>query len=272
MWVSSTPFSRCAAIVLLCTVLLWPLRTVATPSASAPPPDSFCAARVIFIAALDGTREASSYAVLFQAAGSEPGLLSGTVTFYAGESRYDVPFADLKVYPQVDLAKVTPLVVHFSSPVSISAVYLSAIAGPDGGPCALTTATQRAPEIDDAFTARARKVAAVDAPAPVRDPAPCAEPYVQANITRFAVPDTAPDTSQTGGFGDEIHVMVHLAADGSVMDATSVSPAKAWGLQQFAVKLARSSHYTPEIMRCKPVEGYYEFVEVIGASQGHVIR
>jgi hypothetical protein len=240
-------------------------------AAPTPVPESFCGARTAVVTALDGEHGARTYAVAFQAAGDSPGLLSGTLTMYAGASRYDIPFHNAKAYPTIDLATLTPLVVRFPSIVSIDAVYLSAIDAPDGGPCTLTSNTPVVAEFEDAYSKRARTLPAVNAPPPVRDPAPCDDPYVSARVLKPGDLTITPDMSQSAGFGGEVRVLVGVAPNGSITDLTPLPPLLTPALEQAGVNVARHATYAPAVVRCKHVESAYVYVIMFGGEQTHII-
>jgi hypothetical protein len=261
--------SALLAIVGACCCALQSARA-ATPSPS-PAPESFCGARTALVTALDGEHGAQTYAVAFQAAGDSPGSLSGTLTMYAGASRYDIPFRNAKAYPAIDLATLTPLVVRFPSMVSIDAVYLSSIDGPDGGPCSLTSNTPVIATFEDAYTKRARRLPAINAPPPVRDPAPCADPYVSARVLKPGELTVEPDMSQSAGFGGEVRVLVGVGPTGAITDLTPIPPIVTPALEQAGINMARHATYAPAVVRCKHVESAYVYAIMFGGQQTHII-
>jgi hypothetical protein len=243
-------------VILTLSLLAGQTALAATPQPS-PAPQGFCSARKPIVTPLDGERDARTYAVTVLASRrAGPGPVSGTLTIYAGDGRYDIPIHDLEVASTLDFANLAPLVVRFPSAVHIDAAYLSSVDGSNGGHCDLTSGLSMFPQSNNAYTKRALAGTPVDAPPPVNDPAPCDKPYAKAHILTFAGPGAPPDPSTSDEFGAAM-IMVHIAPDGSIIDLTPLPPRAATELEKAALAVARASTYAPEVVRCKPIDSIY---------------
>lgn len=234
----------------------------ATPQPS-PTSQSLCTARKPIVTALD----ARTFAVtVLSGARAGPEPVSGTLTLYAGASRYDIPLHNFEVTTSMRLDAVNPLVVRFPSPVRLDAAYLSSLDGPNGGPCDLTSGLSMFPRSGTAYTKRALAATPIDAPQPVNDPAPCDNPYAKAHILKFAGPGKPPDSSGVDVFGDAVSIMVHIAPDGSIIDLVPLPPRAAAEREKAALAIARGSTYAPEVVRCKPIDSIYVYVDKLGPA------
>jgi TonB family protein len=210
-----------------------------------------------------------TYAVAFETFSASPGRLSGTLTLFAGSERYDVPFSNVIAVPATSSGALTavPLTVRFTTAVKVDAAYLSAIVGPNPGPCGLGYIAMRSndgvrarelSELDRVLRARVQDVKPIDAPASVSDRVTCERPNVDASIAFSATP-RYPDLAGRRGDMGETQVAVALAADNAILAAWVWKSSGSKDLDQAAVIAARASRFNAATFRCQRVFGLYTF-------------
>ncbi|MGP6191416.1 MAG: energy transducer TonB [Vulcanimicrobiaceae bacterium] len=94
-------------------------------------------------------------------------------------------------------------------------------------------------------------------PAPTPKPA-CANPHVDATVTRPVEPDY-PDIARQQGATGTVQVKVTLTASGSVAGASVYKSSGNVALDGAAVKAAQESSYAAEVDECQPTAGSYLF-------------
>jgi protein TonB len=97
-------------------------------------------------------------------------------------------------------------------------------------------------------------------PTPLRTPTPpaCAVPNADAKATQEAQP-VYPESAQQLGISGAVDVLVSLAADGGVTAATIYKSSGSAALDQAAIRAARASTYSPDIVNCQAIAGSYTF-------------
>ncbi|MGB8205592.1 MAG: energy transducer TonB, partial [Candidatus Baltobacteraceae bacterium] len=95
-------------------------------------------------------------------------------------------------------------------------------------------------------------------PPPTPKPPACAQPHVDATVTRPVEPDY-PDIARQQGATGTVQVKVTLTATGAVAGASVYRGSGNASLDNAAVKAAEQSSYTPEIEDCQPIAGSYLF-------------
>jgi protein TonB len=93
---------------------------------------------------------------------------------------------------------------------------------------------------------------------PTPTPPACAVPNVAATATQLAQP-VYPESAQQLGISGAVEVLVSLAPDGGVTDATIYKTSGSAALDQAAIRAARASTYSPDIVDCQAVAGTYTF-------------
>jgi protein TonB len=94
---------------------------------------------------------------------------------------------------------------------------------------------------------------------PAATPKPaCAQPHVDATVTRPVEPDY-PDMARQQGATGTVQVKVTLTAGGGVSSASVYRTSGNQSLDNAAVAAAQQSSYSPEIDNCQPVAGSYLF-------------
>lgn len=107
-------------------------------------------------------------------------------------------------------------------------------------------------------------VAATPAATPIPTPSPtqrpsCAVPNADAATKGEPVQPDYPDIARQQGLAGTTQVKVALDAKGNVTDVSVYKSAGAAVLDQAALKAARQTAYTPEIVDCVPTGGVYLF-------------
>jgi TonB family protein len=273
---------RCAVAVLgmmlfggMRTAVAQPVSSPAPSPAATQTPALICPAAVLRIFLVDaGTATGWTYAIEFESFADVPGTLSGTVSLFAGNHRYDVPFTDAIAVPAVSKAvqDAVPIVVRFRTDVGVEAAYLSAIAGPNPGPCGFGDIAQlhrrlsdpdadmkgQVLQVDAAAVERARRIAPVAAPEPIFDPVSCAEPDALTKATYAAKP-AYPDIAGIRGDEGEVVVAVQLTDRGERTAAWIWQASGSRLLDEAGFAAAIRSTFKAGTFRCKPVFDVYFF-------------
>jgi hypothetical protein len=214
---------------------------------------------------LDDSR--TRYAVSFRAL--ETGRASGTVSLWAGNRRYDVPFRDVVALDSRDrISPETSFVVRFPAPTTLDGAVVTAI--DEGGtlhPCdpwfspwvrgAPSGPDYRSPEertTEERFLSRARAAVAVDAPPAVADPVTCSAP-TRSGRTVYAVSPNSPSPILSG----LAVVMVLLDPSDKIAGVRIERSSGNRSLDIVALSAARGSEYQGQIFRCRHVMGGYLF-------------
>jgi len=203
-----------------------------------------------------------------------PGVASGTLFLYAGDTRYDVPFADVTATSMNDVAKATPIVIHFATPVPIDHVMVASLDGPGGGPCLAfvggTTRSFGEKPLFEAFMQRARRMTPVGAPPLVTLTHPnCTDPDHEARLLKGAnvpIPSAADRSFAEQRFGPgpvTVDVVVVLDNQARIVSATVPKPGFR-PLDDGAVFAALHSTYSAATFRCEGTGGSYRFVVQYG--------
>jgi protein TonB len=97
-------------------------------------------------------------------------------------------------------------------------------------------------------------------PTPLRTPTPpaCAVPNVEAKATQLAQP-VYPESAQQLGTSGDVDVLVSLSPAGAVTATTIYKTSGSAALDQAAIRAARASTYSPDIVDCQAVAGSYTF-------------
>jgi TonB family protein len=263
---------RAAATVFVCGAAALAVgRSATAQSAKSQTNDPACPAGVLSFVALEpaSATGARTYAVAFETFAAAAGRLSGTVSLYSGAQRYDVPFKGVIAVPALasEVGKAVPITIRFNRDVAVEAAYLSAIDGPNAGPCGLGNIYMSKPgsgqndlfPLNRDLRERAQNVQPIDAPPPASDPRPCDKPDVPASTT-FAATPRYPDLAGQRGDSGIAEITVALAADGRVL-AAWLYKSSGWPLLDAAGLAAASvSRFSAGTFRCKPVFGIYKFV------------
>jgi len=210
-----------------------------------------------------------TYAVAFETFAPFPGRLSGTVTLFSGARRFDVPFANVIAVPATATGALTavPIAIHFTETVHIDAAYLSAIVGPNPGPCGFGfialrndegTRGRDLTELDRVLRVRARDIKPLEAPLPVDDPVACETPKVDASIAHAATPHYPDLAGQRGDVG-ETQIAVAVAADNTILAAWVWKSSGSKDLDEAALAAAKASRFTAGTYHCQRVFGLYIF-------------
>lgn len=97
-------------------------------------------------------------------------------------------------------------------------------------------------------------------------PAPnCAQPHVDPSTKNPVQPEYPEVAREQGAFGT-VKVAVTLDEHGTVISAAIAQSAGNAALDQEAIKAAKASTYSPEIVDCKPVGGVYLFRAVFDSQ------
>jgi hypothetical protein len=235
-----------------------------------------CPVRVFDVISLAPNKNgpSSAYVLSFETAGPSAGRLGGIVSLFSGNDRYDVHVPDVVAAGSAasTLGSATPAVVHLPSAVTVDAAYLSALDGPNGGPCdaafvwlkqppsarqsALTTVLQK---FEENLRGQAAGVKPIDATPAVAQAAPsCTKPNEPPKVVRRA------QIVMVGG--DQMAAGV-LITEAALSDTGSVVDAWIWGwagapgtlssLGDFALQETKASGYSPGTFRCKNVASIY---------------
>jgi periplasmic protein TonB len=102
---------------------------------------------------------------------------------------------------------------------------------------------------------------------PPGTPAPpaCAQPHVDPSTKNPVQPEYPEVAREQGAFGTA-KVAVTLDAHGTVVSAVIAQSAGNAALDQEAIKAAKASTYSPEIVDCKPIGGVYLFRAVFDSQ------
>jgi TonB family protein len=90
-------------------------------------------------------------------------------------------------------------------------------------------------------------------------PSPCTIPNADAEISGSAVEPKYPDIARDQGATGVTQVKVTLDATGAVTDASVYKSSGNQALDYEAIKAAKATHYTPEIVNCVRTAGTYIF-------------
>jgi TonB family protein len=246
-----------------------------TPLPSAVLDATACPAAVLRVLPLDtpGSNVAQNVAVTFQAFAESAGRLSGIVTVFSKDTRFDVPFNNAVAVAALasGLPDQVPIVIHFPSAIEVDGAYLSAIAGADGGACGfgnIARAQVNFAELtasDTLVRERARPVVPIAAVNAAPDPVACKAPDEEPAMTVAVMPEL-PQVAKMRGDTGRVVVDVALAADGRVLDTWIWSSSGAPLLDDAALKAPPKGRFTAERFRCKPVFGVYPFATDFKAS------
>jgi hypothetical protein len=234
------------------------------PAASSEPQ---CPVRVLDVVALSSADSLASrtYLVTFETPGLSPGRMSGTVALFSGNHRYDIPFHGIVAAGSVasTLNEATPVVVRFSSALTIDAAYVSALGGADGGPCSVAYVWQRPAHamlgaraavmngFADDLRRRVASFNVIDAPAPATEPkSDCTHPN-SAPTLKSEPPRPPADPKATGFYVIE----VSLSESGSVVDSWLWGSASApvLAIADAELQHAKTATYSPATFRCRAI-------------------
>ncbi|MBV9102614.1 MAG: TonB family protein [Candidatus Eremiobacteraeota bacterium] len=196
-------------------------------------------------------------------------MLSGTVTVYSGDDRYDIPFHDAVAAPDVDGPEHQPhpIVVRFPDRVTIDAAYLSAIDGPHGGPCNVGNVWfHNAPSVRSTFTdlrdqrtfEQSKAVVQIAAPVPTKEPRPCGTPDSPGRLVH-ASQASWPQFAKLRGEDGQVTIEVFVRSDGGVGSTRVWSSSGYKDLDDEAIRSAVTSKFEAPTFRCRRVFGTYKF-------------
>jgi TonB family protein len=203
----------------------------------------------------------------------DTGKASGTISLYAHDVRYDIPFSQAIVPGWGDRTTApTPIVVRFPRPVDFDGAYVSSLDNPTPAPCAtpfvpwIRYGSNHLPfgivtTTDAAFERAAQAAVPVDAPPPVPDARPCETPDRRASTIHAAEPTYPREASSVSGTAT---VRVILNADDSVYGVLLERSTQNDALDRSALVAARNSRYLGATFRCKPTVGVYLFLVSFG--------
>jgi len=93
----------------------------------------------------------------------------------------------------------------------------------------------------------------------------CAQPHVDPSTKNAVQPEYPEVAREQGAFGT-VKVAVTLDEHGTVLSAAIAQSAGNAALDQEAIKAAKASSYSPEIVDCKPIGGVYLFRAVFDSQ------
>jgi hypothetical protein len=227
-----------------------------------------CPAAVSTVSAMNGdSAGATLYAVEFETYTTKPAFVSGTVTLFAGDDRYDIAVQYALAMPLADSKHHRALFVRFPSPVKVTGGYLSAISGDIMKACPPERLARiEAPKPDEAKAIVARQT--VDAPPPIAEAHfACDVPFASARTTKLE-PMVIPSEIVFAGTGDDGNVLLlRISAKGALMGMTVARQSRFGSFDHAAEVVAKTSTFAPAIFHCEPVEGYYALVTMYNFRQ-----
>ena len=253
----------CAAVAALAIATSGVVRP-ATAQSPAPSGDvGYCTVQVTRVAPIDAAGTTQGVILMPTIDGSA--TLSGTISLYSSDNvRYDVPFTDTRVSSD---GALQVLHYRFHRPVAITGAYVSALGGPDPGPCALaypwtkTGFTAPSKAADRALANAAADAPAIDVPEPgTPDPLSCPVPYQDAHTIRAAAP---PIVQANGMVVVRLTIMPDGKPDGASIAKVQYDDPTAAGvpaMKRAAIQAALGSTFETQIFRCKHVIGTYNFI------------
>jgi hypothetical protein len=227
-----------------------------------------CPAAVSTVSAMNGDKAgATLYAVEFETYTTKPAFVSGTVTLFAGDDRYDIATQYALAMPLADGKHHRALFIHFAAPVKITGAYLSEISGDIMKACPPERLARIAtPKPDEAKAIVAR--ATVEAPPPIAEAhLSCDVPFASARTTKLelmAIPSDV-DFAATGDDGNVL--LLRISAKGSLMGMTVVRQSRFGSFDHAAEVVAKTSTFAPAVFRCEPIEGYYALLTMYNFKQ-----
>ena len=242
----------------------WSVSLAVAPSAPVTPaPVDWCAVSVQ-VAQLD-----PRYAAL-RFFGFAPAIVSATVALYAGDARYDVRVDRVAVSvfganPSAMEGARAYAIVRFPADTRVDSAVVSSVQDPPVGVCSVPYY----PWFATTPGARATGAGAppsgsyiVDAPVPVHDPVPCAEPNAPAHKLGES-PELWPP-----GKGRDFHaravVGVTIDEAGNVAETRILASTADEQADAFALTTARETRWAPGRFRCRPDVGTYNYVVEFG--------
>lgn len=165
--------------------------------------------------------------------------------------------------PQVKLKINPPKTTSKSTSTKSEAKYIApAVGSQNGVPQGNVASAAPAAPVKAAAPA-ATGVPATPVPTPVPTPTPtpkpvCANPNADATTTQAVEPDY-PDIARQQGAVGTVQVKVSLDATGHVLGADINKSSGNASLDQSALKAARASSFTPEVVNCVKTAGSYIF-------------
>jgi TonB family protein len=182
-----------------------------------------------------------------------------------GVKRYGLTFPPVTIpYPTV---ASDPLSVTFASPLTVRHAWVVAANG--SGACDVPdfpTASMADPPpvypgnfvtpspLPSPSTPSARALPT----SPPFAPESCDTPFVEAKVTRPAIPEF-PMSAREEGFAGTSVVEVAVGKDGKLIDAWTLGSSGSRAIDLSAIHAARASEYTKPVSYCRPVNGLYLF-------------
>jgi len=266
------------------------LATPRGPAAAAPPPPPTHTLCPVFVGRIDRLDEAGTrYAVGLLTYG-ESGTTSGTIAFFAGDERYEVPFANALADDPTDAgASPEPIVVQFARPVTLTAAVVAALGSPPAACSApympWTQNGRIAPALAhewfssrvarpspgpmpadmldesklwEGFDAEARTASAVEAGTPIAV-APCAQKDHVPSLSGRPGLAWMPPLVTHGPSAYTTDVLVAIDADGTLLNAATLVSSSNKTFDHVALVAAQQSTFRAGQFRCAPVAGSYVF-------------
>ena len=259
---------RDSLVTLLAVVSFWTPALAQTPS-STPVSTAPCRIGVGPMTRLDQPGDASTkYAVDLFDLGEASRSVSGTLSLFSDDHRYDVPFQHAMATraEKAGLNENGSIVVSFRSAIYLRGVSLSSVNGDDGRPCvpatvyvfrpgtgkpALNTDASNPAKVD---LMSGNNVSVVKAGEGTKLRYGCDQPFVDAIITP-AMLDT-PQVVRERGIQGSVDMAVLVSATGNP-DAIRILASAHTELNDVALQSVRQSHYEPAIFACQPAPARY---------------
>ena len=245
------------------------------------------------VKALDRPADKSlqTFAFLLQSFHAGVADVSGTLTLYAENRRYDVAFDDATAARQgaTPWERRVPIVVHFSKPTWVLGAYVSRLKRPEAVSCEPTVifASDDTPEARAAALSLDREMPANNrrefeasvALAPTHDAGEglhtafqCDHPFASARLLRAPELST-PEIVAEMGLSRRVYVNVLIASDGSLDDVRVLNPPVNEGkseaisnavMNSAALTEVKASRYAPAHFDCRPASAEYVFIVDFG--------
>ncbi len=219
------------------------------------PGHHFCPVRP-YVTLLDDSK--TRYAVSLDAI--HAGDYSGTITMYAGNSRYDIPFHGLTA-TGFDRrgGHATPLVIQFPQSTNLDGAWVSALDGAPACEVAYAPWASNYPNYgrsDAAYLAELRLLKPVDAPSPTIEARACDVPDRVARTLK-AAPVRVADVA--GGPDATVGVLVLIDDQNAVIGEKISESASFPADDQAALDTVARSTFLGATFRCRPIVAYYLF-------------
>jgi hypothetical protein len=258
-----------ALYAALIVVLLLPSGVFAQTVPSAPegatvPIADICPIAVVTIVTVDGSDRRATTGQTFRAILSSPdgpGVASGSLWVNASGVPYHIPFERRHVLSNALDGPIDPIVFRLPQTANLENAFVDTLDNPTPGPCRITSAwapmyTQRL-KLDLLKKFDVPSTAAVIAAKLILDPVTeCHSPPFPPT-TLFAMQIFGPRT--VGSKGDEVNVLIDLAADSSVRSAEIMRTTNV-SVNTSAIEAAKGSQFRTEIVNCRPISSKYVFV------------